>query len=225
MRLNLIIFVMFSLVSFGGCFLFEKVGLQPKEISAESHILSREGWSGVAIRQQGKVIFEKYDSIGHDGRFDFWRYYADNKVIKEEVDRNSDDLIDKIVYYDLEFSHLIGVERDDNFDGKFDYYLHNTIYHRWEEKKDTNFDGIYDRRFLFKGPLDLLEEFKVDTDSIKDMKAALSSRYWVNTYVDDDNDGREDRVISYVRGEEVTKPLSEENDGRRFLFFGRKKNK
>jgi hypothetical protein len=207
-----------------GCYVFERVGNEPKVLHRDSNFISVEGWNGVSVKDNGRVIYEMIDSSLNDGRYDLWRYYSDGRLIKEEKDRNNDDLVDYVVYYGLSDGFLRGVERDDNYDNKYDYVLKHFSFRKWIEKKDLNGDGIYEVKFLFKGPLDLLSKgSRVNPERVSKIKELLPSKHWVNIFFDDNNNGIDDRVVSYVKGREVSRKL---NEGKRTLWpFGRNKDK
>ncbi len=218
MRLLNIAFVAVILSLFSGCFIFDTVGNVPKVVTSNPEVVSKEGWRGVAYSKDYQVFYKKFDSLLNDGRFDLWRYYDGGVLVREEVDRNSDDLIDFIVYYDNEKGLICGIERDDNFDGNYDYVVSYSSFNNWTEKWDKDFDGNFDTRFKFKGGIEFLSTIIDDSKSIVDLKKYVPAKKRVAIFYDDNSDGVEDRVVTYRMGKIKEKKLGYKSNRFKHIF-------
>jgi hypothetical protein len=156
-----------------GCEMFSPVGLKPKTIELNPRAISKEGWRGQEYYTNGVIRSGEYDSLGNDGKYDIWRYYQAGKINRQELDRNGDDLIDLVTWYDLKTGRIISFSRDTDFNGSFDNRLENTGFRKWTQKLDTTGDGKYDSIAYFTGKNDFLKVNKINPETVGDLRNFL----------------------------------------------------
>lgn len=94
-------------------------------------------------------VMKKYD-LNFDKKIDRIEYYKDNKLIRLEEDRNSDEKFDYVEIHDHPVFYLM-IEQDTNFDGKVDlkksYSKLKNNTSKVSISMDNNYDGVFETSF------------------------------------------------------------------------------
>lgn len=113
---------------------------------------------GVAI---ASAEIKKYD-LNKDGKIDRVEYYKDDKLIRVEEDRNSDEKYDYAEIHDDTIFYLI-IEQDTNFDGKVDFIKSYTkfkkTYSKIKTAIDRDSDGFFETSFT-----EVIDDRQKDTE-------------------------------------------------------------
>lgn len=137
-----------------------------------------------------------------DGVLDEIWIYRDNRISKTEVDRNFDNKIDIVYYFDRR-GILKEAKFDDNFDGIYEteYIFKYGLTH--SQSSDLNQDGNVDYRAFFKyGDIDEVEILGEGQDS-RSKKQKYQMGKLISAELDSNGDGNFDVVYEYDYFEEV----------------------
>lgn len=157
----------------------------------------KDGVEAVYSRSTGKLELLKYDS-NKDGKPDTWSYMEGTRIVRIEVDRDFDDVVDRWEYYTADGRlEKVGMARQN--------------------------DGVVDA-WAFQGPDGNIARVEVSTkrDGQVNRWERMAGGVLVSAEEDGNGDGRPDRWETYENGALATVSIDTQGRGRpdRKLTYG-----
>jgi hypothetical protein len=144
---------------------------------------------------------DKYDR-NNDNKIDEIVYYnKDGYTQKVETDNNWDGVFDEFNYYDDE-GNIVRLELDENFDGKIESITEYKLGQLVSSKDDVDFNGIYDIYSTYE--FDVLKKSEIrPNDSKHPIKITEYSSTHFIEYADKDEDGKMDTYTKFDNFERI----------------------